>query len=454
MKGTLNAMRKSQEGPTKKVDHESKLKQAVFKKGEEAPSKQLSALENKEVVCESRSKVKLSKTEKVISKQNKIAMETSVLLKVSDGKSTKKDTCDSGIGEVVSNNFEKTSLTVQPTTGSKKHKLDSLKKSDGEPSKKIGGESRVKEVTPNITGKISLKQESTSSKDDNHTEEASIPLRESVIHSTKKDTCEFNIEEKTSKETTSKQQLLANPETKTIIREENMDPITNSIEKEGKTTTGNEQAISEGKQVDTIKSSLSTSVEVNELKRIIDNKVTDIPVRKDGSTGKNSKDSDSISTAATSVTSARDWGLNRNERKNKKMMRKLGMKRVLGITRATFKTTTQGIFYIENPDVYRQRVGHQSIVIFGQTYRQDSDDDASTVASHKLKSVEKAVEEFDISNIAAVEEYSEGEMCEDGLKQDDIEVVISQALCTRNEAVVALRENNGDLVNAIMELTT
>merc|ERR1711937_69927 len=271
----------------------------------------------------------------------------------------------------------------------------------------------------NMKEKVLTKEGSTSSKDEKQTEEVSKPSKVSVVESTKK------------------KQLIENTE--------------KTNKKEGETAAGNEQSTSTGEQVDTIQPLSSTSVEVNDSEKSIDSKVLDIPVRKDDSTGKSSKDSDSISTA----TSTRDWGMNRLERRNKKTMRKLGMKMVLGVTRATFKTTKQGIFYIENPDVYRQKDGHQSIVIFGQTYRQDLDDAESTTASHNLQSVERAAEEFDISNIAAVEEnFEEGEMCEDGLKQDDIEVVVSQALCSRSEAVVALRKNDGDLVNAIMELTT
>jgi nascent polypeptide-associated complex subunit alpha len=43
---------------------------------------------------------------------------------------------------------------------------------------------------------------------------------------------------------------------------------------------------------------------------------------------------------------------------------------------------------------------------------------------------------------------------EDGVEAKDIELVVSQAGCSRARAVAALRENDGDLVNAIMSLTT
>jgi nascent polypeptide-associated complex subunit alpha len=43
---------------------------------------------------------------------------------------------------------------------------------------------------------------------------------------------------------------------------------------------------------------------------------------------------------------------------------------------------------------------------------------------------------------------------ESGVAAKDIELVISQAGCTRAKAVKALKENDGDLVNAIMSLTS
>merc|ERR1712127_119512 len=41
-----------------------------------------------------------------------------------------------------------------------------------------------------------------------------------------------------------------------------------------------------------------------------------------------------------------------------------------------------------------------------------------------------------------------------GIEPKDIELVMSQAACSRAKAVKALKENDGDLVNSIMSLTT
>ena len=52
-----------------------------------------------------------------------------------------------------------------------------------------------------------------------------------------------------------------------------------------------------------------------------------------------------------------------------------------------------------------------------------------------------------------VEEVSDEQVDESGLEAKDIELVVSQANVSRAKAVKALRNNKGDIVNAIMELT-
>ena len=51
------------------------------------------------------------------------------------------------------------------------------------------------------------------------------------------------------------------------------------------------------------------------------------------------------------------------------------------------------------------------------------------------------------------EEEEDEEVDTSGVEEKDIELVMSQAGCTRSKAVKALKENDGDLVNSIMSLT-
>ena len=54
---------------------------------------------------------------------------------------------------------------------------------------------------------------------------------------------------------------------------------------------------------------------------------------------------------------------------------------------------------------------------------------------------------------APATEEPEEEVDETGVEAKDIELVMSQAGCSRAKAVKALKENDGDLVNSIMSLT-
>ena len=51
------------------------------------------------------------------------------------------------------------------------------------------------------------------------------------------------------------------------------------------------------------------------------------------------------------------------------------------------------------------------------------------------------------------DEVDEEGLDESGVDPKDIALVVDQAHCTRAQAIAALRNNNNDLVNAIMELT-
>ena len=64
----------------------------------------------------------------------------------------------------------------------------------------------------------------------------------------------------------------------------------------------------------------------------------------------------------------------------------------------------------------------------------------------------EACEEEDPVELSLAEEDEGGDLDESGLEPKDVELVMSQASCSRSKAVKALRANDGDIVNAIMEL--
>lgn len=55
--------------------------------------------------------------------------------------------------------------------------------------------------------------------------------------------------------------------------------------------------------------------------------------------------------------------------------------------------------------------------------------------------------------IVEEEEEDDTEIEAGDVEEKDIDLVIQQAGCNRNKAIKALQTNNGDIVNAIMELT-
>lgn len=139
---------------------------------------------------------------------------------------------------------------------------------------------------------------------------------------------------------------------------------------------------------------------------------------------------------------------NRAEKKARKIMERLGMKPVAGISRVTLKMRGgQGYYTIHKPDVYQK---NGSYAVFGEA-RQGSG--MPQVQQQQAQAVQQlatpVVEEKKTAEPAEVEE----EIDESGFETKDIDLVISQAGCSRAKAVAALKENDSDLVNAIMSLT-
>lgn len=58
------------------------------------------------------------------------------------------------------------------------------------------------------------------------------------------------------------------------------------------------------------------------------------------------------------------------------------------------------------------------------------------------------------ASMAAPPSIPEESVDDEGVEPKDIELVMSQAGCSKAKAVKALKENDNDLVNAIMSLTT
>jgi nascent polypeptide-associated complex subunit alpha len=147
---------------------------------------------------------------------------------------------------------------------------------------------------------------------------------------------------------------------------------------------------------------------------------------------------------------------NRNEKKSRKAMQKLGMRPVAGVLRVTVKKSKNVLFVINQPDVFKSP-NSDTYVVFGEAKSEDSSAVSQAAAAKQFQ--QQAAASMPSQPAAAgmpdLEEVDEGagEVDETGLESKDIELVMSQAGCSRAAAVTALKENDGDLVNSIMSLT-
>ena len=181
--------------------------------------------------------------------------------------------------------------------------------------------------------------------------------------------------------------------------------------------------------------------------------------------------------------------INRAERKARRVMEKLNMKKVDGIKQCVLKMRNGasggrgGIFTINLPTTYVSNNG-DSYVVFGEARQGGPQDglggvgDAGGVATGAQQaqaiqqlaalakqqgggatadgSLPSAGDAATNDSSLKIEEINEDEdeaADENGLDKKDIDLVLSQAGCSRSKAIKALKDNDGDLVNTIMSLT-
>ncbi|KAI4319939.1 hypothetical protein MLD38_033475 [Melastoma candidum] len=147
----------------------------------------------------------------------------------------------------------------------------------------------------------------------------------------------------------------------------------------------------------------------------------------------------------------------RSEKKSRKAMLKLGMKPVTGVSRVTIKRTKNILFFISKPDVFKSPHS-ETYVIFGEAKIEDLSSQLQTQAAQQFRmpdmgSVISKQESAAAASGAQADEEEE-EIDETGVEPRDIDLVMTQAGVSRSKAVKALKTHDGDIVSAIMELTT
>jgi len=156
----------------------------------------------------------------------------------------------------------------------------------------------------------------------------------------------------------------------------------------------------------------------------------------------------------------------RAERKARKAILSLGLKKVPGITRVTLRRPKNMLFVIASPEVYKSP-SSECYIVFGEAKVEDATNNnafggpAAQLASRGpaglgagdhgaglLKDMEKAADGDDDDDMPELE--APEDVDETGLEEADINTVMGQVHCSRQRAVKALKDSGGDVINAIM----
>merc|ERR1711998_29205 len=148
----------------------------------------------------------------------------------------------------------------------------------------------------------------------------------------------------------------------------------------------------------------------------------------------------------------------RSEKKSMKAMAKLGMKPVPGIIRVTVKKSKNILFVIKEPDVFKTSSDNPkapaTYIVFGKAEIEDLSAQATSAAVEQFKAPGAGLEvPEDVPKLETVEGDDDGDEDAGDLDENDIELVVKQAGVTKAKAIKALKQNDNDVVNAIMALS-
>merc|ERR1711869_69895 len=149
----------------------------------------------------------------------------------------------------------------------------------------------------------------------------------------------------------------------------------------------------------------------------------------------------------------------RSEKKSRKAMQKLGMKPVPGIIRVTVKKSKNILFVIKEPDVFKTSSDNPkspaTYIVFGKAEIEDLSAQATSAAVEQFKAPGAGLDVGvdDAPKIEAVEGDDDGDEDAGDLDENDIELVVKQACVSKAKAIKALKQNDNDVVNAIMALS-
>jgi len=162
---------------------------------------------------------------------------------------------------------------------------------------------------------------------------------------------------------------------------------------------------------------------------------------------KNAKDDDEEEMPELENQPEGENKFNRNEKKCRKALMKVGMKQMSGITRITLKKRDGLIFVIDDPEVLNL---DNSYAIFGELKLEDLNRQMQMEQAKKFAQAQPSVKPAETASKAAADDGVP--LSEDGLTPDHIKMVMEHGGCSRNQAIKVLRECNDDTVQAVMKL--
>lgn len=147
----------------------------------------------------------------------------------------------------------------------------------------------------------------------------------------------------------------------------------------------------------------------------------------------------------------------KQSKRHAKRMAKMGLKPEPNVTKVNIRKVGTLSFSIGQPEVYRFP-GTNTFVIFGEAQLedpgmlpQDAEARAATVISQAIDAATAGTSEAEAA--ASTMEVEDSDVDATDLDEKEINVVMTQANVSRAKAIRAMKNNNGDIVNAIMDLT-
>ena len=139
------------------------------------------------------------------------------------------------------------------------------------------------------------------------------------------------------------------------------------------------------------------------------------------------------------------------------------MKNLQGVTRVTLKKKDGLIFVINNPTVMRSGDDGNTYTVFGEIQIDDPNQRLNMAKAQEMRQAAAEAQAAAASGAAGKTEAAktdagvaatgDGEEDTEGVSANHINMVMEHSNCTRAEAIKALKENNDDMVSAVMSLT-